>query len=321
MSLLRCPRNLIGYGPNPPKVKWPKDARIAVSFVLNYEEGGENCILNDDKHSENYICEIIGTEKLDNNRNLIAESTYEYGSRVGVYRILNLFKKYNINFTTFAVGKALEYNKEIGNIIINNGNELASHDYRWIDYSILSKEKEKEHLLKVVSLHKKYYNQHPKGIYVGRYGLNSKDIIQEVGQFEWCSDAYNDDIPYYYYYSNSKNSNSKNYEPLLIIPYSLDTNDMKFLSNGSGFATSNQFFEYLKDSFDVKYEETGKMMSIGLHCRISGHPGRIKGLEMFIQYITQPKFKDKVWIAKRIDIAKFWKKNFPPNPAFVSSKL
>ena len=328
----QCERDVIGYGPNPPKVNWPNNARIAVSFVVNYEEGGEYCTLEGDSHSESYLTEIVGTQPMENKRNLVAESCYEYGSRVGIYRIINLFRKYNLNFTTFAVGQALEKNPQIGEILLENGHELASHDYRWIDYSILPRNEEKDHLKKVVSIHKRYYNDKLRGIYVGRFGMHSKEIIQEVGGFEWCSDSYNDDIPYYYYFKNeNKNIFQKNqllktlgtrlkgqkklqeyYKPLLMLPYALDTNDFRFLTLGGAYVTNEQFYQYLKDSFDVKYQEGGKMMSIGLHSRISGHAGRIGGVEKFLQYITQPKFKDKVWVAKRIDIARFWRKYYPP---------
>ena len=294
----KYPRNMLGYGSNSPEVKWPNNSRIAVQFVLNYEEGAESSILHGDKFSEIFLSEIIGA-KAFKGRHINMESLYEYGSRVGFWRIHKLFKEYNLPLTIFGVGMALERNHEICNEMKKSNYEIASHGWRWIDYQNVSKSIEKKHMQKAISSIKKIFGQKPPGWYTGRCSVNTLDLVIENGSFLYCSDTYNDDLPYWEIKKGKKQ---------LMIPYTLDNNDMRFLTN-QGFNSGDQFFKYLKDSFDTLYEEgkdKPKMMSIGLHCRIIGKPGRIQSLRKFLDYITS---LDKVWICKREEIADYWIKN------------
>ena len=296
-------RDLIGYGNKKPNPSWPNEAKLAVQFVLNYEEGGEYCLLNGDSHSENYLWEIVGAEKVYDSRNMNIESVYEYGSRAGVWRILELFRKHNIKITIYSVARALEQNHHLIEILKNDGHEIATHGYRWIDYQDYNVKIEREHLLKAIDIQKKITGYRPLGSYIGRISPNTRRIIAEEGGFIYNSDVYNDDLPYWEYYGD---------KALLLIPYTLDNNDMKFCT-AQGFNTGNDFFEYLKSSFNVLYEEgqtSPKMMSIGLHCRIIGRPGRFESLVKFINYISN--FKD-IWVTRRIDIAKHWEKKHPKN--------
>ena len=295
----KYPRNMLGYGSKPPKVIWPNNSKIAVQFVLNYEEGGENSILHGDKSSEIFLSEIIGAKAIKG-RHINMESLYEYGSRVGFWRIHRLFKKYNLPLTIFGVGMALERNLEICKEIKNSNYEIASHGWRWIDYQNVSKSVEKKHMQKAIGSIKKIFGNRPVGWYTGRCSPNTLDLVIDDGGFLYCSDTYSDDLPYWEIKSGKKQ---------LMIPYTLDNNDMKFLTN-QGFNSGEQFFNYLKDSFDTLYEEgidNPKMMSIGLHCRIIGKPGRIQSLKKFLDYITS---KDKVWICKREEIANHWINNY-----------
>ena len=295
----KYPRNMLGYGSNPPKVIWPNNSKIAVQFVLNYEEGGENSILHGDKSSEIFLSEIIGAKAIKG-RHINMESLYEYGSRVGFWRIHRLFKKYNLPLTIFGVGMALERNLEICKEIKNSNYEIASHGWRWIDYQNVSKSVEKKHMQKAIGSIKKIFGNRPVGWYTGRCSPNTLDLVIDDGGFLYCSDTYSDDLPYWEIKSGKKQ---------LMIPYTLDNNDMRFLTN-QGFNSGEQFFNYLKDSFDTLYEEGNdnpKMMSIGLHCRIIGKPGRIQSLKKFLDYITN---KDKVWVCKREEIANHWINNY-----------
>ena len=294
----KYPRNMLGYGSNLPKVNWPNKARIAVQFVLNYEEGGENSVLHGDKFSEIFLSEIIGAKPIKG-RHINMESLYEYGSRAGFWRIHNLFKKYNLPLTVFGVGMAMERSLEICKEMKKSNYEIASHGWRWIDYQNISKSIEKNHMKKAINIIKKIFGQRPVGWYTGRCSPNTLDLVMEEGGFLYCSDTYSDDLPYW-----EKRGKKKQ----LMIPYTLDNNDMRFLTN-QGFNYGDQFYNYLKDSFDALYEEgkeNPKMMSIGLHCRIIGKPGRIQSLKKFLDYVTN---FDKVWICKREDIAKHWIKN------------
>ena len=296
-------RDLIGYGNKNPNPSWPNEAKLAVQFVLNYEEGGEYCLLNGDSHSENYLWEIVGAEKVYDSRNMNIESVYEYGSRAGVWRILELFRKHDIKITIYSVARALEQNHHLVEILKNDGHEIATHGYRWIDYQDYNVKTEREHLLKAIDIQKKITGYRPLGSYIGRISPNTRRIIAEEGGFIYNSDVYNDDLPYWEYYGD---------KALLLIPYTLDNNDMKFCT-AQGFNTGNDFFEYLKSSFNVLYEEgqtSPKMMSIGLHCRIIGRPGRFESLVKFVNYISN--FKD-IWVTRRIDIAKHWEKKHPKN--------
>ena len=295
----KYPRDLIGYGSKKINIKWPNNAKIALQFVLNYEEGGENCVLHGDKASEVFLSEIIGAQPIKG-RQLNMESIYEYGSRRGFWRIHDLFKQKKIPLTIFGVGMALERNREVCKAIKKANYEVASHGWRWIDYQNVSKAKEKKDMkLAIISI-KKIFGNRPLGWYTGRCSPNTLDLVLENGGFLYCSDTYSDDLPYWI---------KKGKKKQLMIPYTLDNNDMRFATN-QGFNSGDQFFTYLKDSFDALYLEgkkSPKMMSVGLHCRLIGRPGRIQSLRKFLNYVLS--FKD-VWICKRIDIAKHWIKNY-----------
>ena len=295
----KYPRDLIGYGSKKLNIKWPNNARIALQFVLNYEEGGENCVLHGDKTSEIFLSEIIGAKPIKG-RHLNMESIYEYGARRGFWRIHDLFNKKKIPLTIFGVGMALERNKEICKAIKKANYEVASHGWRWIDYQNVSKAKEKKDMKLAIRSIKKIFGNKPLGWYTGRCSSNTLDLVIENGEFLYCSDTYSDDLPYWI---------KKGKKKQLMIPYTLDNNDMRFATN-QGFNSGDQFFTYLKDSFDALYLEgkkSPKMMSVGLHCRLIGRPGRIQSLKKFLNYVLS--FKD-VWICKRIDIAKHWIKNY-----------
>ena len=295
----KYPRDLIGYGSKKINIKWPNNAKIALQFVLNYEEGGENCVLHGDKTSEVFLSEIIGVQPIKG-RHLNMESIYEYGSRRGFWRIHDLFKQKKIPLTIFGVGMALERNKEVCKAIKKANYEVASHGWRWIDYQNVSKAKEKKYMKLAIKSIKKNFGNRPLGWYTGRCSPNTLDLVVEEGGFLYCSDTYNDDLPYWIKKGNKKQ---------LMIPYTLDNNDMRFATN-QGFNSGNQFFSYLKDSFDALYLEgkkSPKMMSVGLHCRLIGRPGRIQSLRKFLNYVLS--FKN-VWICKRVDIAKYWIKNY-----------
>ena len=295
----KYPRDMVGYGSKKIKVKWPRKAKLALQFVLNYEEGAESNVLHGDKYSENFLSEIIGAKPI-RGRHLNMESIYEYGSRRGFWRIHDLFKQKKIPLTIFGVGMALERNKEICKAIKKAGYEVASHGWKWIDYQNISKMKEKKDMKLAVNSIKKIFGDRPSGWYTGRCSSNTLDLVIEDGGFLYCSDTYSDDLPYWIKKGNKKQ---------LMIPYTLDNNDMRFATN-QGFNSGDQFFSYLKDSFDALYVEgknSPKMMSVGLHCRLIGRPGRIQSLKKFLNYVLG--FKD-VWICKRIDIAKHWIKNY-----------
>ena len=288
-----------GYGANEIKVVWPNNARLALQIVLNYEEGAENNILHGDKYSETFLSEIIGAKAIKG-RHINMESMYEYGSRRGFWRLHKLFQEKKIPVTIFGVAMALERNPDICNAIKHGNYEIASHGWRWIDYQNVKKKTEKEHMQKSIKSIKKIFGKRPLGWYTGRCSPNTRDLVFEDGGFLYDSDSYSDDLPYWEYKKNKKQ---------LIIQYTLDNNDMRFATN-QGFNSGDQFYTYLKDSFDALYEEgktSPKMMSVGLHCRLIGRPGRIQSLKKFLNYAL--KFKD-IWICKRIDIARHWIKNY-----------
>jgi len=288
-----------GYGANEIKVVWPNNARLALQIVLNYEEGAENNILHGDKYSETFLSEIIGAKAIKG-RHINMESMYEYGSKRGFWRLHKLFQEKKIPVTIFGVAMALERNPDICNAIKHGNYEIASHGWRWIDYQNVKKKIEKEHMQKSIKSIKKIFGKRPLGWYTGRCSPNTRDLVFEDGGFLYDSDSYSDDLPYWEYKKNKKQ---------LIIPYTLDNNDMRFATN-QGFNSGDQFYTYLKDSFDALYEEgktSPKMMSVGLHCRLIGRPGRIQSLKKFLNYALQ--FKD-IWICKRIDIARHWIKNY-----------
>jgi allantoinase len=295
----KYPRDLVGYGSKSKKINWPNNARIAVQIVLNYEEGAENCVLHGDKYSETFLSEIIGAQPIKG-RHINMESLYEYGSRSGFWRLHKLFQEKKIPITIFGVAMALERNLEVCKAIKDAAYEVASHGWRWIDYQNISKSEEKKHMKLAIKTIKKIFGNRPMGWYTGRCSPNTRDLVFEDGGFLYDSDSYSDDLPYWEIRKNKKQ---------LIIPYTLDNNDMRFATN-QGFNTGEHFFNYLKDSFDALYEEgktNPKMMSVGLHCRLIGKPGRIQSLKKFLDYIQM---HEDVWICKRIDIAKHWIKNY-----------
>jgi putative urate catabolism protein len=299
---MNYPRDMKGYGRAIPDPRWPGGAFIAVQFVLNYEEGGENCILHGDAASEAFLSEIIGAQPLPGQRHKNMESIYEYGARAGFWRLWRIFTARRIPLTIYGVTTALERSPEQTAAMREADWEIASHGLKWIEYRDFPIEEERAHLLEAIRLHKQITGERPLGWYTGRCSVNTTSLIMEEGGFLYSSDAYADDLPYWIK------------PPLggkhLIIPYTLDANDMRF-ATAQGFNSGDQFFAYLKDSFDCLYEEgrrgSPKMMSVGLHCRLIGRPGRAQSLARFIDYIG--KF-DKVWIPRRIDIARHWHANF-----------
>ena len=293
------PRNFIGYGKRDYQVAWPNNAKLALQFVLNYEEGGENCVLNGDKHSETFLSEIIGSQPVED-RHMNMESIYEYGSRRGFWRIYNNFVERNLPLTIFGVGLALQQNNEICSAIKESNFEIVSHGYRWIDYQFIDETTEKEHILKSYNIIKEIFGSHPKGWYTGRTSPNTRRLVIENTNVIYDSDSYSDDLPNWEKIGNKKH---------LIIPYTLDNNDMRFATS-QGFNSGEQFFQYLKDSFDCLYKEgehNPKMMSVGLHCRLIGRPGRMQSLIRFLDYVQN---FDDVWICRRDEIADHWYKNY-----------
>lgn len=295
------PRDLKGYGPIPPQAHWPGGARIAIQMVLNYEEGGENCVLHGDKGAETFLSEIIGAPAIDDARHMSMESIYEYGSRAGVWRLLRLFDEFDVPVTVFAVATALARYPELAHAFTAAGHEICSHGYKWINYQDVPEDIEREHIARAVDILTNLTGERPLGWYTGRTGPNTSRLVSEYGGFLYDSDDYSDDLPFW------KNIGG---QPQLVIPYTLDVNDMRFASP-QGFNSGDQFFCYLKDTFDALYTEgetTPKMMSVGLHCRLIGRPGRIQALRRFIEYA---KSHDSVWFTRRIDIARHWRKVHP----------
>ena len=295
----KYPRDMVGYGSKNTKVIWPNNAKLALQIVLNYEEGAENSVLHGDRYSESFLSEIIGAQPI-RGRHINMESLYEYGSKRGFWRLHDLFQEKKIPITIFGVAMALDRNPEVCNAIKNSNYEVACHGWRWIDYQKIKKSVEKKHMDLAIKTMKKIFGQRPLGWYTGRCSPNTRDLVMSEGGFLYDSDSYSDDLPYW-----EKRGKKKQ----LIIPYTLDNNDMRFATN-QGFNCGDQFFNYLKDSFDVLYKEgekNPKMMSVGLHCRLVGKPGRLKSLEKFLDYVLK---HDDVWICKRIDIAKHWIKNY-----------
>ncbi|DAZ99663.1 TPA: hypothetical protein N0F65_001900 [Lagenidium giganteum] len=291
-------RDLIGYGRKGFDPKWPGGKRLAVQFVINYEEGGENCILDGDKGSEHLLSDIVGCTPYVGQRHLNMESLYEYGSRAGFWRLHRVFTERQIPVTVYAVGLALEKNPDAGRAMVEAGWEVASHGYRWIDHQNVDEATEREHIRKTIQVHERVIGKRPVGIYQGKPNTSTRRLVVEEGGFLYDSDAYNDDLPYW---------NHEYGRPHLVIPYTLNNNDMKFVSM-QGFNSGDQFFTYLKDAFDVLLAEgragQPKMMSIGLHCRVVAHPGRIAALIRFLDYVL--KHRDDVWICKREEIAQHW---------------
>lgn len=297
------PRDLVGYGANPPHPQWPQDAKIALQIVLNYEEGSEYSIPDGDDTSEIYLREVPGSSMGKGMRDLQVESVYEYGSRVGFWRLMRLFKEKDIQVTIFGAALALERNPAAAQAIVDAGYDICCHGWRWIGYHLLDEAEEKEHIQRAIASLKKLTGDRPLGWYC-RYApsLNTRRLIVEEGGFLYDSDAYNDDLPYWVEVGGKSH---------LVIPYTLDNNDMKYCV-APGFNSGNDFYTYLKDAFDVLYAEgetAPKMMSVGLHARLAGKPGRIAALARFIDYVQS---RDRIWICRRLDIARHWIEHHPP---------
>lgn len=296
------PRDLIGYGRTPPHAHWPGDAKIAVQFVLNYEEGGENCVLDGDSHSEIFLSEIVGAQAFSD-RHLSMESLYEYGSRAGFWRLQRLFESTGVPLTVFAVTRALARNPDALAAMQESGWEIACHGMRWIHYQDMPVEEERQLMADAIALHTELTGKAPSGWYTGRTSPNTLQLVNEREELLYCADSYADDLPYY----------DRHYgKPLLMVPYTLDTNDMRF-ATPQGFNSGEQFFQYLKDAFDVLYaegESRPKMLSVGLHCRLIGRPARLAALQKFIDYVQG---HDRVWLCTREDIARHWLQHHPAN--------
>ncbi len=293
------PRDMRGYGANPPDANWPGGARTAVQFVINYEEGGENCVLHGDSASEAFLSEIIGAQPIEGERHMNMESIYEYGSRAGFWRLHRMFTANKTPVTVFGVAMALERNPDAVKAMQDAGWEIASHGYRWIDYQHVDAATERAHLAKAIDMHTRVTGARPTGWYLGRCSPNSHRLAAEEGGFTYNADCYSDDLPYW------------NYEfptPQLMVPYTLDANDMRF-ATAQGFNSGKQFYRYLKDTFEVLHAEGGRMMSIGLHCRLAGRPGRAAAVAKFLDHLGK---QDDVWIATRLAIAKHWREQHPP---------
>lgn len=301
MSDKGYPRDLYGYGPNLPAANWPGAARTALQFVINYEEGAENCVLHGDAASEAFLSEIVGAKPVPGQRHMNMESLYEYGSRAGFWRLHRLFTERGLPVTVFAVAMALRRNSAVVAAMQDAGWEIASHGYRWIDYQSVAEATEREHLRQAIATHERVTGTRPLGWYLGRCSPNSHRIAAEEGNFVYNADSYADDLPYWDYSFTT---------PQLMIPYTLDANDMRF-ATPQGFNSGQQFFDYLKDSFDVLHAEGGRMMSVGLHCRLAGRPGRAAAVARFLDYVAS---QQEVWVATRLDIAKHWRATRPAEP-------
>jgi allantoinase len=305
----RYPRDLKGYGANPPDPKWPGQARVALQFVLNYEEGGENSVLHGDAGSEQFLSEMFNPASYPT-RHLSMEGIYEYGSRVGVWRLLREFGRRNLPLTVFGVSMALERCPEVTAAFVDLGHEIACHGWRWIHYQNLEESIEREHLQRGIAIIERLTGHAPFGWYTGRDSPNTRRLVVEHGGIEYDSDYYGDDLPFWLQVKKSDGQLA----PHLVVPYTLDCNDMRF-ALPQGFSHGNEFFQYLRDSFDVLYAEGAErpaMMSIGMHCRLLGRPGRLRALQRFLDHAQS---HDKVWIARRIDIARHWKATHPFDPA------
>ena len=298
------PRDLVGYGKHLPDPRWPGGARLALSIVVNYEEGGERNVLHGDKESETFLQEVVGIPASVGGRNLTVESMYEYGTRAGLWRVLRLLAERELKATFYAVAMALERYPEAAKAIVEAGHEVVSHGWRWIDYQFVPEDVEREHIRRAVETLTRLTGSRPLGWYTGRVSENTRRLVVEEGGFLYDSDAYNDDLPYWVVEGG---------RPHLVLPYALDQNDMKTVSPG-GFATGQDWLDYVRDAFDTLYAEgatSPKMMSVGLHLRLIGRPGRAASLARFLDHVLQ---HDGVWICRRIDIARHWIATHPYRP-------
>jgi len=302
MSDTDYPRDLRGYGRQPPEPKWPDGARTAVQFVVNYEEGAENCVLHGDAASEAFLSDIVGAVAYPEQRHMNMESLYEYGARAGFWRLHRMFTERDLPVTVFGVAMALERNPGAVAAMQEAHWEIASHGYRWVDYQQVDEITEAKHMRLAIDIHTRVTGKRPLGWYLGRCSPNSHRLVSEEGGFLYNADTYADDLPYWDYRCDT---------PQLMVPYTLDANDMRF-ATPQGFNSGQQFFEYLRDSFDVLHAEGGRMMSVGLHCRLAGRPGRAAALGRFLDHVAS---HDDVWVSRRIDIARHWRANHPPAEA------
>ncbi|MCV2359992.1 allantoinase PuuE [Paucibacter sp. TC2R-5] len=307
------PRDLIGYGEHPPQAQWPGQARIALQFVLNYEEGGENSVLHGDPGSEQFLSEMANPPAYPA-RHLSMESMYEYGSRAGVWRLLREFESRGLPLTVFGVAMALERHPDLCQALVGMNHEVACHGWRWINYQNIDAATERDHMERGMDSLQRLFGERPSGWYTGRDSPNTRRLVADYGGFEYDSDYYGDDLPLWLQVRKSDGELA----PHLVVPYTLDCNDMRF-ALPQGFSTGDEFFEYLRDSFDVLYAEGAeapKMMSVGLHCRLLGRPGRMRALQRFLDHVEK---HERVWICRRVDIARHWRSVHPfdANTAFV----
>jgi allantoinase len=301
----RYPRDLHGHGRHPPHPHWPGQARVAVQFVLNYEEGGENSVLHGDAGSEQFLSEMFNPPAFPA-RHLSMEGIYEYGSRVGVWRILREFERRGLPLTVFGVGMALQRCPEVTAAFVELGHEIACHGWRWIHYQNVDEATEREHLQLGIAAIERLTGERPLGWYTGRDSPATRRLVVDHGGLEYDSDYYGDDLPFWLQVKKSDGTLA----PHLVVPYTLDCNDMRF-ALPQGYSHGDEFFQYLKDAFDVHYaegEERPSMMSIGMHCRLLGRPGRMKSLQKFLDHVQR---HDRVWVTRRIDIARHWKATHP----------
>jgi putative urate catabolism protein len=299
------PRDLIGYGAHPPAAAWPGDARIALSFVLNYEEGSERTVLDGDPESETFLSEMVAAQPFPA-RHMSMESLYEYGSRAGVWRVLRLFERYDLPLTIFGVAQALARNPGVTKAVAAAGHEIASHGLRWVSYQDTDEAQERADIAEATEVLTRLTGERPLGWYTGRDSPNTRRLVVEHGGYLYDSDSYADDLPYWV----PVQPDGRSVRGHLVVPYTLDTNDMRF-TQVQGFNSGDQFFAYLRDAFDVLYAEgaeSPKMLSVGLHCRIVGRPARLAALQRFLDHVTS---HDDVWVARRVDIARHWIDRFP----------
>jgi putative urate catabolism protein len=292
-------RDLVGYGAQPPDPRWPNGARLALSFVLNYEEGGERTPLEGDAEAETFLHEVIGGEAVPGRRNPNAESMFEFGSRAGFWRVHRIFTRHGVPLTVYAVGQAVERNPQAARAMVDAGWEVASHGWRWIDYADVPEDEERAHVRRAIDAIEGACGRRPVGWYTGRVSENTRRLVVEAGGFLYDSDSYADELPYWLDVEGHDH---------LVIPYTFEANDFKFLQP-NGFVTADDFLEYLVDTFEQLHEEGGRMMSVGLHCRIVGRPGRARALDRFLAHVKE---RGGAWVTTREQIARHWREQHPP---------